>query len=172
MGIINLTKESLYDRIYGAKETYFEDGYVEKIQDIIRSKPFGEGKFYIYSFLKNVPRDEIENFGVSQMDLPLEMDLKILYHQPRMTKPVPTPGTTLISVDTREPDVSTIHWTLPHQEAINKYQEGALYENEFVQECIEKFLNSPNDFLQKESWDKSEDEMKEIYEAKSKKRNV
>lgn len=125
-----------------------EDDYVKMIQGIISSDPFLGNKFYIFSFIKRV--DDVT--GVKKM-----------YHQPRLTKPDPLPGTTLLRVDPRYPEECTIIWTLPDEESFSLYQLGRMFENEFVFDCVQKFLKDPQSMLQPEEGDLNDHEIREVY---------
>ena len=53
-----------------------EENYVECIQDLIQRRPFGDRKFYIFSFVKRVD----DSSGIKKM-----------HHQPRLTRPEDAP---------------------------------------------------------------------------------
>jgi len=127
-----------------------EKDYVQCIQNLIQSKPFGEHKFYIFSFVKRVD----DTSGVKKM-----------YHQPRLTRPDPLPGTTLMKVDPRDPGTATIVWTLPNQENFGLYSPGKMFADSFVQECIEKFMKDPRSMIQRDPDDLSEDKIRDIYKG-------
>ncbi len=128
-----------------------EEDYVNCIQNIIKSKPFGNRKFYIFSFVKRV--DDL-------------MGIKKMYHQPRLTKPEPVPGTTLMRVDPRDPDKAVIIWTLPNQENFHLYKYGKLFGDMFVHDCVDKFLNRPEELMQREQDDLSDEQIREAYQEK------
>lgn len=131
-----------------------EADYVRCIQNIIRSKPFGENKFYIFSFVKRV--DDIT--GVKKM-----------YHHPRLTKPEPVPGSTLMRVDPNNPEQAKIIWTLPNQENFALYKHGKMFADEFVYQCIETFCTCPESFLCHEEGDLTDDQIREVYQGKRRK---
>ena len=103
----------------------FDKDYVKHVQNLILSKPFGDRPFYIHQFVKRV--DD-------------QSGLKKMYHHPRMSKPYPQPGSTLLRCDSKSPEKIKIVWTLPNQENFNLYGFGKMYANEFVFNCIRDFL--------------------------------
>lgn len=125
-----------------------EEEYVRCIQNLIASKPFGDHKFYIFSFVKRV--DDVS--GVKKM-----------YHQPRLTRPDPMPGTTLMKVDPRDPSTATIIWTLPNENNFGLYQSGKMFADPFVHECVQKFLKNPKEMIKPDPDDLTEDQIREIY---------
>lgn len=142
-----LTKGQIYENTdFWKKNT--ETDYVRCIQDLIASKPFGNRKFYIFSFVKRVD----DSSGVKKM-----------YHQPRLTRPEPLPGTTLMKVDPNDPETAMIIWTLPNEENFGMYKQGKMFADPFVFECIEKFKRNPKEFMQRDPDDLSDKEIKEIY---------
>jgi hypothetical protein len=126
----------------------FEQDYVNCIQKIVLSKPFGDHKFYIFSFVKRVD----DASGIKKM-----------FHQPRLTKPEPVPGTTLLRVDPSNPSDAIIIWTLPNEENFKLFEYGKMYGEQFVHECIEKYLKNPRELMCREEGDLSEDQIREIY---------
>lgn len=127
-----------------------EADYVKCIQDLIRKKPFGDHKFYIFSFIKRI----CDVTGQKKM-----------YHQPRLTRPDPLPGTTLIKVDPKVPESAIIVWTLPNQENFGLYKEGKMFADEFVYECIDRFLKNPNSMIKPDPEDLSDNQIREIYKG-------
>jgi len=127
-----------------------EKEYAECIQNLILKAPFGKRKFYIFSFIKRV--DDLSG-------------IKKMYHQPRLTKPDPVPGTTLLRVDPSDPEIATIIWTLPQEENFGMYKEGKIFGDRFVYDCVQTFLNDPKAFLQPEEGDASEEEIRDIYRS-------
>lgn len=121
------------------------------IQNIIESKPFGDEKFYIFSFMKNVEGNE----GV-----------KKIFHQPRLTKPDPLPGTMLFRVDPKKMDDVEIKWILPHREAFNLYKQGKVFENEMIYGFVKQYLENKDSLKQRESDDLTDDQIREIYRGK------
>lgn len=125
-----------------------EKSYVDCIQNLIQSKPFGNRKFYIFSFIKRI-------CDVSGQ--------KKMYHQPRLTRPEPLPGTTLMKVDPNDPETATIVWTLPNQENFGLFKQGKMFADSFVYECIEKFLNNPRELLYPDPDDLNDEQAREVY---------
>lgn len=155
-----LSKSHVNDNIQFFKGN-FEKEYCETIQNIIQSRPFGKYKFYIFQFVKRVD----DTTGVKRM-----------IHQPRLTKPEPLPGTTLLRCDPDRPEDVTIIWTLPNQENFGLYKHGKFFSDPFVAECVEKYLKRPGELMKEEEGDLDDDKIREIYReisanAKSKKSN-
>lgn len=120
----------------------------EYIQKIIASRPFGNHKFYIYSFLKNNPDNCLQ---------------KIHYHQPRLTKPQPQLNTSLYRVNPSKPEEVEVFWILPNREAIKNFKKGKIHENPIIHEFIEKYVKDKNSLWKKEEDDLTDDQIKEIY---------
>jgi len=135
------------DNIQWIRENSEED-YCRCIQNLIARAPFGKRKFYIFTVIKRV--DDVS--GVKKM-----------YHQARLTKPEPLPGTTLMRVDPDDPGSCTILWTLPQIESMGLYKEGKLFGNQFVYDCVQQFLHDRESMMRKEHDDPSEDEIRDIY---------
>lgn len=151
-----LPKSQALDNVQFFKENS-ENDYCKMVQKIIMEKPFGNNKFYLYQFVKRVD----DTSGIKKM-----------YHQPRLTKPDPVPGTTLLRCDPNDPGTVTIIWTLPNEETFNLYSEGKMFSDGFVYECIQKFLKNPRSLMQPEEGDLSPEAIREFYVAqKHKKRS-
>lgn len=142
-----LTKEDALDSVENFKQNSEAD-WVNCVQTLVDSKPFGDHKFYIFMFIKRVD----DRSGIKKM-----------FHQPRLTKPEPVPGSTLLRVDPTHPDEATIIWTLPNQENFNLYKQGKFFADEFVHECCEKFLKNPKELMKPEPGDLPEYKMKELW---------
>lgn len=142
-----LTKENALDSVENFKQNSEAD-WVKCVQTLVESKPFGNHKFYIFMFVKRV----CDSSGVKKM-----------FHQPRLTKPAPVPGTTLLRVDPNNPEEATIIWTLPNQENFNLYKQGKFFDDPFVHECVEKFLKNPKELMKPEEGDLPEKKMKELW---------
>lgn len=151
----NLKNTSLFDSIENFRQNS-ESDWTKCVQDLVRSKPFGNNKFYIFMFVKRV--DDVSG-------------IKKMFHQPRLTKPEPLPGTTLLRVDPSKPEEAVIIWTLPNQENFKLYKYKKAFADEFVDECVRKYLNNPQELMKREDGDLSESEIREIYKSKAKKRN-
>jgi len=123
--------------------------FMKIVRDIIRLDPFSGHKFYIFSFIKLKDRQR--------------------YHQPRLTKPEPVPGSTLLRVDPKNPEEMKMCWTLPGQEAFGLYKHKKLFADQFVFECINTYLNEPKKLMKKEPDDVSEEDAKKLYEEFRKK---
>lgn len=130
-----------------------EKDWVDNLQDLINKKPFGNHKFYVFMFLKNVE-------GV--------LDVKKLYMQPRLTKPEPQPGTSLMKVNPLISDTAIMCWTLPHQESFGLYGKGKVFGDPFVKQCIDDYLKNPKAMMRPDPDDLSERDILEIYKAKAK----
>lgn len=157
-----MAKEFLLSKNHVFDNTEFwkantEADYVKCIQGIIESKPFGDRKFYIYSFVKRID----DNSGIKKM-----------YHQPRLTRPEPLPGTTLMKVDPSNPLEATIIWTLPNQENFGLYSHGKMFADEFVHSCIQQFITDPKSMMKRDPDDLIDKDIQDIYkDIKRNKRN-
>lgn len=147
-----LTKGEALDSTYHWKENSEAD-WVNNLHDLIGKKPFGDHKFYVFMFVKRV--DDLSG-------------IKKMYMQPRLTKPEPVPGTTLLQVDPRNPGEAKMIWTLPNENTFAMYNEGKMFADPFVHECIQKYLHNPRSLMQKEEGELSENEIREIYKTKAK----
>jgi hypothetical protein len=114
------------------------------VKEMIRLDPFSGHKFYIFSFIK--------------------LKEKQRFHQPRLTKPEPVPGGTLVRVDPKNPDQMEMCWTLPGQEAFGLYKYKKLFADQFVYECVQTYLNEPRKLMKPEPDDVSEEDAKKLYE--------
>lgn len=147
-----LSSNEAQDTTYHWKENSEKD-WVDNLQDLIQKKPFGDHRFYIFMFVKRVD----DRSGIKKM-----------YMQPRLTKPEPLPGTTLLQIDPRNPGEAKMIWTLPAEMNSVLYQQGKMYADQFVHECIEKYTKRPWELMRKEEGDLPENEIREIYKAKAK----
>lgn len=147
-----LTADKIRDNIDFFRNNSEED-YCKMVQKIILSNPFKGNKFYIFQFPKRVD----DNSGIKKM-----------YHQARLTKPEPLPGTTLLRCDPRNPDEVEILWTLPQKENFNLYTKGKMFADPFVHECIEKYNNNREEMCRPETDDLSDREIREIYKSMKK----
>ncbi len=145
--IFSVSKSHILDNTEFWKENS-EENYVKCIQDLIKSKPFGDHKFYIFSFVKRI--DD-------------QTGKKIMYHQPRLTRPDPVPGTSLMKVNPNDIGTATIIWTLPNQENFGLYQFGKAFQDQFVYECVQKFLNNRGDMIKPDPDDLNDNQIREIY---------
>ena len=150
MSNFSFTKNDVLDNTQFWRENS-EQGYCEMVQQIIESRPFGKHPFYIYQFVKRVD----DATGIKKM-----------YHHPRLTKPDPIPGTTLLRADPSNPEEVTIIWTLPDEESFNLYQSGKMFADPFVYESIQKYLHNPRELMRREKGDLTDEEIKEIYQEK------
>jgi hypothetical protein len=145
-----IKKNMMLDNVEFFKQNS-EQGYVDCIQNLIVSKPFGDHKFYIFSFVKRIDDDA----GIKKM-----------YHQARLTRPEPVPGTTLMKVDPKDPDKAVIIWTLPNQENFGLYKQDKMFADPFVHECIERFKANPMDMCKPDPDDLSDDQIRDVYRSK------
>ena len=125
------------------------DSYMKVVRDLIKFDPFNGHKFYIFSFMKLKDRER--------------------FHQPRLTKPDPVPGGTLIRVDPMHPEEMKLCWTLPSQEHFGLYKYKKAFGDQFVYECIQTYKKNPNQLIQPEPDDLKDDECRILY-AELKKR--
>lgn len=121
------------------------ESYMKVIRDLIKFDPFSGHKFYIFSLIKLKDRQR--------------------FFQPRLTKPEPVPGGTLIRVDPKRPEEMELCWTLPSQEAFGLYKESKVFGDQFVYECIQTYLNYPKKLMRKDKDDVSEEEGRILYSA-------
>lgn len=148
-----LSKNDALDSVQNWKENSEQD-WVNCVQDLIQSKPFGDHKFYIFMFVKRVN------------DVTGE---KKMFHQPRLTKPEPVPGTTLLRVNPMYPEEATIMWTLPNQETFKLYEHGKMFADEFVHECVQKFLTNRAEMMKPEKDDLPDNKIRDLWIAYLKK---
>jgi hypothetical protein len=149
-----LSKMEAGDSTQNWKENSEKD-WVNCLQDLIKQKPFGDHPFFVFMFVKRV--DDISG-------------IKKMYMQPRLTKPEPLPGTTLLQVNPRDEGTAKIIWTLPNQETFCLYKYGKMYADPFVHECVEKYLKRPHELMKKEEGQLSEDRIRDIYIQKYKRK--
>ena len=117
--------------------------YMKVVRDLIKFDPFDGHKFYIFSIIK------------------LQDSKRV--HQPRLTKPEPIPGGTLLQVDPKNPETMKLCWTLPPQESFNLFKYKKAFGDKFVWECIQTYKKNPNQFMQPEEGDVSEEKARELY---------
>ena len=130
-----------------------ETDYLDMIKKMIEEKPFGKHPFYIFTF----PKRTDDLIGV-----------KTIYHQPRLTKPDPMPGTTLIKVNPNREDEIRIIWILPGKESFNMYKKGKRFSDPIVYDSIQAYLKNPDLLTKPEPDDLTEDEIKDAYREKVK----
>lgn len=139
-----------------------QDSYVDVLNKTIKwgCENF-EGKcFYIFQFIKRVD----DGSGIKKM-----------YHQPRLTRPEPVGGTTLIRVDPKNPEQMKIVWTLPNRENFEMYRYQRAFADPFVYDCIQTYKYRREEMLRAEIGDADEREAREIYariKEKSRRRQV
>jgi len=119
--------------------------YMRVVRDLIRFDPFEGNKFYIFSFMKLKDRER--------------------FHQPRLTRPDPIPGGTLIKVDPRNPDKMTLCWTLPPEESFGLYKYKKAFADQFVFECINTYKKNPGQLSKPDADDLSDDACRELYKG-------
>lgn len=119
------------------------ESFMKVVRDLIKLDPFSGKKFYIFSFIK--------------------LKDKQRFHQPRLTKPEPIPGATLIRVDPKNPEQMELKWTLPSQEYFGLYKDKKAFGDQFVHECILTFLNYPKKLMRKETDDVNDEEAAILY---------
>jgi hypothetical protein len=142
-----LTPNQVLDNIQYFRENSERD-YCATIKKIIASDPFDGEDFYIFSFVKRV--DDARG-------------IKKMYHQPRLTRPAPLPGTTLLRVKPTDPESAIIIWTLPNQENFQLYKSGKMFADSFVWECIQQYEKDPAEMIRPDPKDLSDDKIREIY---------
>lgn len=141
--------------IYGDVKKKSHKSIEEIIQDIILKKPFGNVKFYIFSFLKNK-----EGQG----------NVKRYIWQSRLTKPDPVPGSSLYRVNPINQDEVEIVWILPHREAFHLFKKDGLFDNELIWEFCDQYLKDPSLLKRNFPDDLSDEQVRAIYRSKRRKR--
>lgn len=111
-------------------------------------KNFGGRPFYIFSFVKRID----DAAGVKKM-----------YHQARLTKPDPVPGSTLLRIHPDAPGDAHIMWTLPNEENFGLYKAGKLFGDPVVHDSVTRFMRNKTDMTRPEPGDVSENEARELY---------
>lgn len=147
-----LSRNEALDTTQNWKENSEKD-WVANLQDLVSKRPFGDHKFYVFMFIKRV----CDISGQKKM-----------FMYPRLTKPEPLPGTTLMRVDPNDPGTAKLIWTLPNENNFNLYAEGKMFSDPFVYDCIQKYLNNPRELMKREEGDLNDPEILEIYKAKAK----
>jgi hypothetical protein len=145
----SLTTSKVKDNIQFFKENS-ESDYVKTIRSIIKSDPFLGNKFYIHSFIKRV--DDISG-------------IKKMYHHPRLTKPDPTPGASLLRVDPKQPEEMKVMWTIPNQETFGLYKYKKAFADQFVYECIQTYKKNPSQLSKPESDDLTDQQCRDVYQT-------
>lgn len=147
-----LSKNEALDSTQHWKENS-EKSWVDCLQDLIKKRPFGDHKFYVFMFVKHVD----DKKGVKKM-----------FMYPRLTKPEPLPGTTIMQVDPNNPSEALIIWTLPSEISEEAFKKGKHFSDPFVHECVRDYIYNPRKLMKKEEGELSEEKMREIYRAKKK----
>ena len=150
-----VTSAKIYENVDYVRYNSERD-YVKCVQNLIERAPFGKVPFYIFTILKRID---------------YASGVKKFYHQPRLTKPEPVPGSTLLRVHPQDPGVAKIMWTLPVEESFNLFKHGKIFQDEFVNECCRKFLRDPALLTQPEDGDMSEQWIRDFYKQKSRQNN-
>lgn len=153
MSNFSLSRNKIFENTEYWKQNT-ESNYVKCIQDMIASRPFGDNKFYIYSFVKRVD----DGSGVKKM-----------YHQPRLTKPFPTPGATLLRADPKDASVIDLMWTIPNEETFGLYSCGKMFADEQISAWVKTFIKDPDSMCRPEKDDLSDDQIREVYKGLKKK---
>jgi hypothetical protein len=123
--------------------------FMEVVRDLLKFNPFDGNKFYIFSFIK---LKDMQRF-----------------HQPRLTKPEPVPGSTLVHVDPKNPEYMKMCWTLPPEESFDLFKDKKLFADQFVWECINTYKKYPRQLMRAEPGDLTEDQMRDLYKDLKKK---
>jgi hypothetical protein len=119
--------------------------------EIAQQQPFGDNKFYVFSFLKHNMRGHNE---------------KTLFHQPRLTKPEPTDSSMCFRLNPKRLGEVEVIWILPNLEAINLFKKGKLFENEIVNDSIRDYVKNPEKLKRREPDDLPDFLIKGIYKDK------
>lgn len=153
MQILPLTKKIFCDT-KDILKSEIDRKFEYAILNLIEKKPFGKHKFYDFIFPKRATA---------------ESTVQILYHQPRLTKPDPLPGTTLLKLDPDNPEKVIIIWILPHIESINLFKKGKIFENKIVHDSIRDYLYDRKKLIRREADDLTDENILEIYKEISNK---
>lgn len=106
------------------------EGYMSIVRDFISLRPFENHWFYIFSFIKKQNNER--------------------FHQPRLTRPEPVPGGTLIWVDPSKPEEMKLCWTLPSIENFSIVGKGKAFGDQFVWECVQTYLKNPQKLMEED----------------------
>ena len=147
-----LSKNEALDSTQHWKENS-EKNWVDGLQSLIQKRPFADNKFYVFMFVKMVDN---------------ATGIKKMYMQPRLTKPEPVPGSTLMQVDPRNPEEALLIWTLPSEIDEEAVKKGKVFADPFVHECVKNYIYNPRKLMKKEEGELREEEIREIYTAKAK----
>lgn len=149
---VKVEKNDIYDYLDEYKN--LNDKSLEDfLLDLTYQRPFGDLKFYVFSFLKH----NMKGF-----------EEKTLFHQPRLTKPEPTDSSMLFRLNPRRPGEVEVMWILPDIESINLFKKGKMFENELVNESIQDYLKNPWKLKKPEKDEVPEFLIKEVYKDKMK----
>ena len=107
-----------------------EASWPKTMNRIIKEFNHGSKDFYIFTFFKWNTR--------------LIPHTYTIYHQPRFTRPDPTPGTVLRKISPVK-GTAEIIWVLPHREGFELYKNGRLFEDNIVNESIRKYISGELD---------------------------
>lgn len=144
-----LSQNEALDSIQNVKENS-EKNYVDTLQRTVQwgCENFEGFPFYVFQFIKRV--DDMAG-------------IKKMYHQARLTKPEPLPGTTLLRIRPDRPGDAVIMWTLPNEEEFDLYKYGRMFADVRVYENIKSFQTNRLNMTRPEDGDASENEIKAIY---------
>ncbi len=127
-------------------------GVEEMLNKLIMNPPFGGHNFYVFSFLKNDMKGNGE---------------KTLIYQPRLTKPCPVDNSMLFRCTPFDPEKVEVMWIIPSEQHMKLFQEGKVFYDGLIAECIDKFQKNPQLLRVKEKGDLSDFMIKEVYKQSS-----
>jgi len=124
-----------------------ERSWPKRMEEMIKRFDHGGEDFYVYTFCKwkhphhdrKYVMDNNGDLSEITFDQKKERTFEV-YHQPRKTRPDPLPGTTCRVVSPKR-GAAQILWTLPHQEGFELYQQGKIFADPFIADCIRKYLS-------------------------------
>lgn len=119
----------------------------ECCQDLIDKRPFGEHPFYIFAHTRT------DDDGVT----------KRLIWQPRLTKPKSQTNSMLFKAYPGT-DLIKVLWIIPARELWDQYEKGKLTQNKTISESIHAFQFDRKKLEKKEDDDKTDEQIKAIYE--------
>lgn len=116
-----------------------EKSWPKTMEDILMRFKHDSKDFYIYTFFK--------------WNTHIVPAIYNVWHQPRFSRPDAFPGTILRKISPTG-GWSKIIWVLPHQEGMHLYDNGKMFADPFVSECVRKYRNGELDLETEEEYKK------------------
>lgn len=133
-----------HDRFLHLKKQDF--GIDECIENLVKSRPFGDNAFYIFAHTR----------------LDENMIDQNLIWQPRLTRPRPQTNSMLFKAYPLTGEVRII-WILPKKELFGQFKKGNVVESEVAVWSIDMFLNHFDKLSENEPDDLSDEAIDQIY---------